>query len=691
IDLDGDGMSDIWEKHYSAEALLPLEDTDEDGVSNLQESLHGTNPFDPQSYFRADPPAFENGMLTLRWHAPAGQLYVAETSNDFIGWTAIEAAATPNGGVITVQFDASNGPVYTRIQIPDDSDKDGLSDFEEDLLGYDKENPSSNSTQSDMMRVTTALTSGDNINIGGQNHDTDLPTREEASRFLMLATLGADEAEVDRLALLGYEAWIDDQFDQEYGYMEPEIDARIAADLDTWSQHRRYAWYRQVMTAPDLLRQRIAFALGEIYVISDQVNLSEEGISNYQDMLLRNSFGNWRDLISDVSLHPMMGAYLSHLGNRKADPEANRFPDENYAREIMQLFSIGLFELNLDGTHKMDSNGSSIPTYTNDEIKEFARVFTGFTYGGPENELNNIWDFLYPERDPDAPMQPYLPEHDTEEKRLLNGVVLPSFEDDPDRTVMDDFNDAIDNLFNHPNTGPFISYRLIQRLVTSNPSPGYIQRVSQVFVDNGQGVRGDLRAVIKAILLDAEALAMPGINSETAGRLREPYLRRLRLLRTFNASAANEEFHIADWGAIDDVGQRWMSSPSVFNFFKPDFTPLGELNNRDLVAPEFQILNSTTALSSLNFIMWFTSGAGEEDLDEDRVVVNLDQEFALSNDIEALIDRIDLLLTYGTMSQGTRDALITAYETMPSWYDEYRKVRELLALTAISPDYSVFQ
>ncbi len=517
------------------------------------------------------------------------------------------------------------------------------------------------------------------------------PTQYEASRFLMQATLGADETEINRVVSMGFEAWIDEQLTIAPGLMEPEIDDRIANDLNTYGQHRHHAWWRQVMTSDDLLRQRIAVALSEILVVSEQSIFDEEGMANYHDMLLRNAFGNYRDLLKEVSLHPIMGLYLSHMQNRKADPSINRFPDENFAREIMQLFSIGLFELNLDGTHVLDSEGNSIPTYDNTDITNFARVFTGFAFGGPNNDINDQWAFFWGDWDTDEPMKIWVEEHDTDEKTLLRGTVLPAFANDPGRTPMDDLDDTIDNLFNHPNIAPFIGYRLIQRLVTSNPSPAYVQRVSNVFEDNGSGERGDLGAVVKAILMDSEARVMPGSGSELVGRLREPYLRYVRLMRTFNASSPNGTYQIPEWGAFDDFNQYIFASPTVFNFFLPDFVPLGEMEAAGLVGPEFQILNSTTALRSLNAYRDPLSDYFMNQEGDDRVSLDLSVEYSLSGDVDTLIERVDLLLAYGTLSEETKTTMRTAYESMPNWWDDNEKVRRLIHLAMMSPDFSVFQ
>lgn len=274
------------------------------------------------------------------------------------------------------------------------------------------------------------------------------------------------------------------------------------------SEHRRWSWWQQVIDGPDPLRQRVALALSEIFVVSDNsdaVASNPVGAASYYDMLLGDAFGNYRDILLDVTLHPVMGAYLSHLRNDKSDPRSGRYPDENYAREIMQLLSIGLFQLKQDGTLLRDGRGKPIPTYDNDDITELAKIFTGLSFDGPDRNFGSgaeAWT---------RPMRMYEEHHEPGPKRLIRGRHVPA-----SQTGMQDISAAVDNLFRHPNVGPFIARRLIQRLVTSNPSPLYVQRAAAAFADDGHRVRGNMRAVISAILLDPEARAWP-----TAGELAE--------------------------------------------------------------------------------------------------------------------------------------------------------------------------
>lgn len=532
---------------------------------------------------------------------------------------------------------------------------------------------------------------------GGGNDQTNQGTNEpismeEASRFLSMATLGADYEEIQRVAEIGKEKWLEDQFNQPAGYNLPYtlelLELAYENKYEEFQTFRRYSWWQQVMTSPDLLRQRVAFALSEIFVVSDRVDILEshpEGLSSYYDVLLRNAFGNFRDLFLDVTLHPVMGVYLSHMNNKKADPEINRFPDENYARESMQLFSIGLDELNQDGTIRKDSEGFPIATYDNTDITELAKVFTGLV-SAPSGSIffdDDRINFI----DPMVMNEEF---HETGEKILLNSQVLPS-----GQSGMKDIEDAIDNLFNHPNTGPFICKKLIQRLVTSNPEPEYVKRVSDVFADNGSGVRGDLRAVIKAILLDKHASGPAQTGNATFGKFHEPWVRYVSVLRQFNAVTPDGHYFNDGYAAQFFLNQHVLSSPSVFNFFLPDFKPNGIIGENNLVAPEFQIITSSTIINYPNmvFIMAFLGellSLPERDgtffLPVNDAEFDFGDEIALAHDPGALVDRLDLILTYGQMSEGMKKIIIDAIN---NFEDPLLRVQTALYLFMISPEFVV--
>jgi uncharacterized protein (DUF1800 family) len=541
------------------------------------------------------------------------------------------------------------------------------------------------------------------------SRNSTLTPQQEASRFLAQATLGADRTLIDQVAAQGIENWIDAQIalpqSQLLNYLYTNL--YNPAQIGTESPQRelfRYALWQTIMTGQDLLRQRIAFALGEIFVIStatDAIYNVANGAADWVDMLLRNAFGNFRDLLQDVTLHPLMGSFLSHAGNRKTDPALNRFPDENYAREIMQLFTIGLFQLNPDGSQQLDGQGNPVPTYDNNDITEFAKIFTGLQYdfdGDPHvwwtPNFESGWLNSYTAV---RPLKMWEDEHEPGAKNLLNGTVLPA-----GQSGMEDINGALDNLFNHPNVGPFIGRQLIQRLVKSNPTPAYIARVTAAFNDNGSGVRGDMQTVVKAVLLDDEAREPAWITDPANGKLREPFFRFAQMLRVFHYDNPQNKFWDAGWGVDSSLRQFLFNAPSVFNFFSPDFRPPGPLGAGNLAGPEFQLLNSFTAISTINH--WYSRLEWGYVLDlpaDDREIngqtYDLDQpqpdfsfEQTLIGDIDTLIDHFDLVLTYGTLSTQMREILRTAVAGYAAAGGEDEEVIRFAAfLFLLCPEYAV--
>lgn len=507
-----------------------------------------------------------------------------------------------------------------------------------------------------------------------------------ASKLASQASFGLPYAEIETLAREGHEAWIEQQFREAIGDHKSSVAAllqrRAAGEFDDFEQtseflffFRRLAWWHTTITARDTLRQRIAFALSEIFVVSDKVDaliVNPYALSDYYDMLLTHAFGNYRDLLRAVTLHPAMGIYLSHVNNRKSDAINNTFPDENYAREVMQLFSIGLFELEPDGTRRLDSNQRPIATYTNNEIREFAKVFTGLSYGGPGAHFGNTRPVFL------APMQMFDEYHEPGEKRLLRGLVIPA-----GQTGVQDLEAAIDNLFNHPNVGPFFGKQLIQRLVMSNPSPAYVARVARAFDGDASGVRGDMQAVLRAILLAPEAQA-----AASTGKLREPVVRYAALLRQFGASSADGFIGTGGFVLEALTRQHPLSSPSVFNFFLPAHSPAGEIADAGLVAPEFQITNSGTIVGISNLIDRSIVAGLVGDAPEPFAPVSLalDDYVALAADVDALIDRLDLMLTYGTLSSESRDIIRQIASRID---DPNARARIAIYMFLISPDYAV--
>lgn len=512
------------------------------------------------------------------------------------------------------------------------------------------------------------------------------PTTAElqaASKLLSLTTFGPSYDDIYGAAEMGADAWLEQQFNlppsrhesivrrylDEYGY---DINAIPAPGT-----FRRFAFYERALTAPDQLRQLTAYALSQIFVVSDNVDMifiNPLALSSYYDMLLTHAFGNYRDLLRAVTLHPVMGLYLSHVNNARFNPATNTFPDENYAREVMQLFSIGLFELNADGSQRLDGSGNPIPTYGNAEIREFAKIFTGLSYG--ESTYNGTPFFGRETPVLEVPMIMFEDYHEPGEKYLLNGAVVPA-----GQTGLEDIDDALDNLFNHPNVGPFIGKQLIQRLVTSNPSPEYVARVSAAFDGDATTPRGDMTAVLKAVLLDPEA--------DDGIKLREPFLRYLAMNRGLDVMSSDSTWPGYGYVVQFLTQQHVLSAPSVFNFYLPNFAPAGELGDAGLVAPEFQITNDSTIAGMTNLIAYALFGDQSIDTPEDFADISLDLSAyeALADEPDALLERIDLVFFAGAMDATTRNAIITALE--PLGGDLTLRTQVALYLALVSPAYAV--
>jgi uncharacterized protein (DUF1800 family) len=511
-----------------------------------------------------------------------------------------------------------------------------------------------------------------------------------ASRLAAQATFGMSYAGIEAIAAAGKDNWLNSQFNlpvTEHVPIVADIVVRREAgefeafeeDIEYLIMARRLAWWHRTVTADDATRQRVAFALSEIFVVSDNVDaliVNPFALSDYYDTLLAHAFGNYRDLLRDVTLHPAMGIYLSHVNNRRSDSVNNIFPDENYAREVMQLFSIGLFELNIDGSPRLDGAGDLIPTYSNVEIREFAKIFTGLSFGGANAFFGNpIPSFR-------SAMQMFDAQHEPGSKNLLNETVVPA-----GQSGSQDIEAAIDNLFNHPNVGPFIGKQLIQRLVTSNPSPAYIERVARAFNGDSSGVRGDMQAVIRAILLDPEATAGATTMADF-GKLREPVVRYASILRQFGANSSDG--FIANTGYfLQELGkQHPLSAPSVFNFFLPAHSPAGEIATAGLVAPEFQITtsNSIVGVSNLIDFMILADFVTDSPPPFATVSLNYDEYIAIASDIDALVDRLDIVLTAGTLDAVTRSVI----EGVLADLDDLNiRTRIAIYMFLLSSDYAV--
>jgi uncharacterized protein (DUF1800 family) len=515
------------------------------------------------------------------------------------------------------------------------------------------------------------------------------PTAAAAGRFLSQATFGATDALITQVQSQGYDAFLNDQFAAPLSSHLTFVDAAVAAlpspspsPSATPNQPTitmtNDAWWTHAVTGPDQLRQRVAFALSEILVASmtgtDLGNRSY-ALPAYYDVLVRDAFGNYRQLLEDITLNPAMGSYLDMLQNDKANTSRTRLPNENYARELMQLFSIGLYNLNLDGSLTLSSTGFPIATYNQDAVLGTAAVLTGWTFAQPGVATPVFRPGVQDWRDP---MVNIPTRHETAAKTILNGVVLPA-----NQTAAQDLKATLDTIFNHPNVGPFICRQLIQRLVTSNPTSGYVYRVASVFNDNGQGVRGDLKAVVRAILMDYDA-RVGFVSAQGAGHQREPVVRVTNLLRAFNATSPSGKYSVRN--AYANLAEEAMHSPTVFNFFGPDYSAPGAIATAGLRSPEFEITTDSTVISVSNYLRTaIYTGLGPS---TDRITLTVSPEQARASDPAGLVDHLNTVLMAGGMSSNMRTILINAVTQIPS-NNTLERVRTAIYLVVNSPEFAI--
>ncbi|MEO6004287.1 MAG: DUF1800 family protein [Opitutus sp.] len=513
----------------------------------------------------------------------------------------------------------------------------------------------------------------------------------DATRFLTQATFGPTKPDIDALKQKGYSAWITEQLAKPLSSHREATVADFAANnaggqnavngVNTrpGQVHRQAAWWKIALTGDDQLRQRVAFALSQLLVISDvngTVGSWQEGAANYYDILARDGLGNFRTLLENVTLSPMMGVYLSHLRNARSTSPTGAQPDENYAREVMQLFTIGLSQLQPDGTLKLDTKALPIATYDQTTVTAMAKVFTGW---GFYNTTPTTANFRNSPSDYINPMTLYSGFHDVTAKTIINGQQLPA-----GRTGTQDLQDTLDALFNHPNTAPFVSRQLIQHLVTSNPSPAYVYRVAQIFANNGSGVRGDLSAVVRAILLDYEARSPSVAANVGFGKLKEPLLRVTSLLRGAGFSSATSRYAINN--ANGQIGESALSAPTVFNFYEPDFVQAGVLATAGLYAPEYQILTATTAMSTPNYLYNFIFNATYQ-----GVALTFTDLLPLAPQPTGLVDRLNLLLSGNALPAATTTRIVTALNALPTATTATDRVRTAIYLITTTGEGAVQQ
>ena len=507
-------------------------------------------------------------------------------------------------------------------------------------------------------------------------------SKAEAARFLARTSFGPTVAEIDRLAAgMSYEAWLNEQFAAPPNLHLPLFTTYASGDRGS-RVARLDAWFERALTGNDQLRQRVAFALSEIMVVSENgggLNNFHDGLASYYDVLVRNAFGDFRTLLEEVTLAPAMGRYLSMMGNQKPDPATGLRADENYAREVMQLFTLGLAQLNADGTPKTDGAGQPLPSYTQADIENLARVFTGWWLADARAFGNN--------RDGDwtKPMVAHAAYHDSDAKTIVGAVAIPA-----GGSAQQDLDRALDALANHANVGPFIGRQLIQKLVTSNPSPAYVARVAAVFANNGHGQRGDLRAVVRAILLDDEALrGTAGLAH--FGKPREPLLVLLQLWRSIGATRSSNGRYTYLTGNAD-LGQSPLGAPSVFNFFSPFYAPPGEIGTAQLVAPELQLANESSIASAFNRyrLAIFRDYVGGGTAPANAIRVDLAALMTQAADPAALVETLSLRLTGGRLGANYRSALSMHLGTIAAG-DGRARVQDALYLILTSPQYLVQQ
>lgn len=556
-----------------------------------------------------------------------------------------------------------------------------------------------------------------------------IPDYAGAARFLAQAQLGYSEVDIQNVINIGIDEWIDQEIAKPYTpYYQKLTDIYLEiisnmeaiygvgnANYDRKNAYISLAFYDKALTENDNLRQKIAFALSQIFVISYNggINNFAHAYINYYDILYHGAFGNYRDLLYNITMNPAMGTYLSHMKNQKADPVEGTLPDENFAREIMQLFSIGLFELNNDGSLKLDANGETIPTYNIEDVQEMAKVFTGLSGGGFDTTFypqtvgqtlnfgsnSNLFDYS-------IPMIMYDNKHETSAKTLPDGTVIPA-----NQTGMEDINDAIDWLYNHPNVGPFIGTRLIQQLVKSNPTPAYINRVASAFNNDGNGVRGNMETVVRAVLTDPEARDCNFITDSRNGKMLQPLERILQLYKAFDISTPSGKYWFSDNATVYNyIEQAFLFAPSVFNFFSPFYAEGEYVAPNNMVSPEFQVLHSTSGIYYINLIetglkvapnVNLTAiGANQPSITQnnsDLPTLDFSDEINIYNTqgLSALINHVDLLLCRGELQAITK-AIIedninqNLANNTPNFSVE-TIVHDVIYYTMMSPNYVILK
>ena len=536
-------------------------------------------------------------------------------------------------------------------------------------------------------------------------------TEEEASRFLSQATFGPNQSGVDEVVSLGLEQWLLNEFEKPATLHLEGVLSHFPEDGSFLGDNGQPlpelvflpsdSFWKTAIEGDDQLRQRMAFALSQILVVSGEGNAGRapQALAHYADILTEGAFGNYRDLLQNVTYSPSMAVFLTYLRNEKADPATGRVPDENYARELLQLFTIGLLELNPDGTPVTLPDGSEVEIYDNEDITELAKVFTGLSFAAPA--FNTPFIRLSPSAYYSA-LAMFDQFHSQDAKQFLDVNIAANTPGDESISI------ALDGIFAHPNVGPFVGRQLIQRFVTSAPSEDYVSRVAAAFDSGdyqlpsgamiGSGERGDLKAVIAAILMDEEARSAASLDNPQFGKLREPILRFTHWARAFeiNSADAANEFLLRNTTAPEALGQQAYRSPSVFNFYRPGYIAPGtETGAAGLTAPELQISNASTVVGYPNFLTTYAFGLSRK-VDNNQpptYVPDYSPQMALAADPEALLDNLDLLLTYGTLRDDTRARIADILNSLDSDTEEdlLLRARTASVLVMTSPEYIVLR
>ena len=678
-------VSELWLRQFPGVRLDADFDSDGDGFSDFEEGVAATDPFDPDSFLLLDADySVSTGLVDFSWEGKSGKLYLIEVLSEG-NWQTLAGSIAREGEPQTLSL-AADDTLIARMVVQDiDHDQDGVSGWEEAMLGWSDEDPRSAGTDVHDYAALYGMLEGEGTVLlagGSISIPKTKPSFAETSLFLSQASFGGNRETINAVRDTGFVAWLDTQLAMEEMTLTEELlfSEDETRNLFTWGK----TWWGTVMRSEDQLRLRMAYALSQIFVISgtgnDAIRNSPELQAYYYDLLVKNSLGNYRELLEDVTYSTQMGVYLSHLWNAKGDLEKGTFPDENFAREIMQLFSIGLWKLHPDGRPILDEEGKLVPTYDNGVITEMAKIFTGFGLGAAPS-----FSFYLGTTEWNHPMKIYDEYHSEGSKRLFDGVTIPA-----GQTAAEDVAMALDIISAHNNVPPFMSHLLIQRFTSSNPSPDYRRRVSRVWADNGEGVRGDLKAVLRAILLDPE-VRHPDRRSGKRGKVREPILRLASAMRFFNAENQQSPptYPLVMNYFNQSVGQQPLFAPSVFNFYQSNYRPLEVPDGGSIISPEMQIATSGRLINMDNFMEVLVRSGLDPAFMPDEKVIQLDfqYEYDWGDGLRSLLDDLNQNLAGGRLSEASLDIIEMAAEGQPT---QQLKIQTAIHLILESPEFVTY-